>query len=95
MTRRQRCWRDFHDLRHEGASRLLEAGWPLHHVQSMLGHASVAQTATYTNATRLGLMESMRRLDDSRCNPVANEPATEHKPLSNGESPESANDLVN
>jgi integrase len=36
----------FHDLRHEGASRLLEAGWPLHHVQEMLGHASLEQTST-------------------------------------------------
>ena len=29
----------FHDLRHEAGSRFLEAGWPLHHVQHMLGHA--------------------------------------------------------
>jgi integrase len=61
----------FHDLRHEAGSRLLEAGWPLHHVQRMLGHASAAQTGTYLNATRIGLQESMRRLDDARCNPVA------------------------
>ncbi len=27
----------FHDLRHEAASRLLEAGWPLHHISLMLG----------------------------------------------------------
>jgi integrase len=85
----------FHDLRHEGGSRLLEAGWPLHHVQHMLGHASVAQTATYLNATRLGLIESMRRLDDSRCNPVANESSTEHRPLGNEEASESAKDLIN
>ncbi len=31
----------FHDLRHEGGSRLLEAGWPVHHVQHMLGHATL------------------------------------------------------
>jgi integrase len=37
----------FHDLRHEAGSRMLEAGWPLHHVQKMLGHAAVKQTATY------------------------------------------------
>jgi integrase len=30
----------FDDLRHEGGSRLLEGGWPVHHVQHMLGHAS-------------------------------------------------------
>jgi site-specific recombinase XerD len=34
--------------------RLLEAGWPLHHVQHMLGHANLAQTSTYLNATRIG-----------------------------------------
>jgi len=27
----------FHDLRHEAGSRLLEAGWPIHHVKEMLG----------------------------------------------------------
>ena len=53
----------FHDLRHEAGSRLLEAGWPLHHVQHMLGHANVSQTSTYLNATRVGLQESMRRMD--------------------------------
>ena len=28
----------------KAASRLLEAGWPLHHIQEMLGHASMEQT---------------------------------------------------
>lgn len=40
---------------------MLEAGWPLHHVQRMLGHADVKQTATYLNAERVGLHESMKR----------------------------------
>ncbi|PYR95644.1 MAG: hypothetical protein DMF84_00145 [Acidobacteria bacterium] len=39
----------FHDLRHEAGSRLLEAGWPVHHVQHMLGHSSLQQTCTYLN----------------------------------------------
>jgi integrase len=56
----------FHDLRHEAGSRLLESGWPLHHVQEMLGHANVSQTSTYLNATRIGLQESMRRFDTER-----------------------------
>ena len=48
-------------------------GWPLHHVQHMLGHENLSQTSTYLNATRMGLRESMQRFDDSapRCNPVA------------------------
>jgi integrase len=64
----------FHDLRHEGASRMLEAGWPLHHVQHMLGHASIEQTSTYLNVEKTGLQDSMRRFGvpaGIRCNPVA------------------------
>ena len=26
---------------------MVEAGWPLHHVQEMLGHADLKQTSTY------------------------------------------------
>ncbi len=55
-----------HDLRHEGGSRLLEAGWPLHEVQQMLGHANIEQTSTYLNATLRGLHRSMKALDRSR-----------------------------
>lgn len=85
----------FHDLRHEGASRLLEAGWPLHHVQHMLGHANVSQTSTYLNATKIGLQDSMRRLDDARCNPVASSQKTDHALPRNDESQETAKSLVN
>jgi len=72
----------FHDLRHEAGSRLLEAGWPVHHVQHMLGHASLQQTSTYLNATLQGLHESMRTLEESRksCKFVASEPARGHRP---------------
>lgn len=66
----------FHDLRHEGASRMLEAGWPLHHIQHMLGHASLEQTSTYLNVEKHGLQDSMRRFGvpaGIRCNSVANE----------------------
>jgi integrase len=72
----------FHDLRHEGASRLLEAGWPLHHIQHMLGHASIHQTSTYLNATLRGLHESMREMEEARaaCKPLAKEPALAHRP---------------
>ena len=85
----------FHDLRHEAGSRLLEAGWPLHHVQHMLGHANVSQTSTYLNATRTGLHESMRRLDDARCNPVANKGAIDPPPVRNDDQDASAKVVVN
>jgi integrase len=57
-----RCDLHFHDLRHEGGSRLLEAGWPLTDIQTVLGHATLSQTATYLNAQKSGPAESMRRL---------------------------------
>jgi hypothetical protein len=41
-------------------------GFPLHHVQQMLGHADISTTSTYLNVTRLGLHESMKKLDDAR-----------------------------
>jgi hypothetical protein len=57
---------------HEAASRLHEAGWPLHHVQEMLGQSSLEQTSTYLNVQRGGLQETVRRSDavPPRCNPV-------------------------
>jgi integrase len=57
----QRIDLHWHDLRHEGGSRLLEAGWPLTSIQAVLGHATLAQTATYLNATKTGPADSMRR----------------------------------
>lgn len=85
----------FHDLRHEAGSRLLEAGWPLHHVQHMLGHANIAQTSTYLNAERIGLRESMERLDASRCNPVANEGTIDPLPVRNDQTTDVGKALVN
>jgi integrase len=87
----------FHDLRHEAGSGLLEAGWPLHHVQQMLGHADISTTSTYLNVTKMGLQESMKKRDESRngCNPVANEPPVEHRLPCNEESEQPAKPLVN
>ncbi len=44
------------------------------------GHTSLAQTSTYLNATSYGLRESMQKLDDARCNPVATEADTDDTP---------------
>ena len=68
----------FHDLRHEAGSRLLEAGWPLHHVQEMLGHADLKQTSTYLNVTRVGLQDSMKRFGTAPLHSVAPEADQEH-----------------
>jgi integrase len=75
----------FHDLRHEGASRLLEAGWPLHQVRDMLGHSTIQQTDTYLTAGKMSLHETMKRLDPSRCNPVVSEATIEQPTLHNGD----------
>jgi integrase len=85
----------FHDLRHEAGSRWLEAGWPLHKVRDMLGHAKIDQTDTYLNASRLGLHEEMRRFDGTRCNPVANKAVSEHTADRNDEQRDSNQVTVN
>ena len=87
----------FHDLRHEGTSRLLEAGWPLHHIQEMLGHASIEQTSTYLNVQHGGLRESMRKLEGirSRCNPVVTEASIEHQTDYNTTTPTTDKSLIN
>jgi integrase len=85
----------FHDLRHETGSRFVEAGMPLHHVKEVLGHANISQTDTYLNAGRVALRESMQRIDTARGGKlVANEPPTEHRPVSQEEGGEAPKDLL-
>ncbi len=66
----------WHDVRHEGASRLLADGVDIRIIQLMLGHASVQQTQRYLNVTdeelRKGLEVSWRRRRALRV--VAGEP---------------------
>jgi len=56
----------FHDLRHEAASRWLEGGVPIHHVQALLGHSNVKQTSTYLNVCLDGLKNSMKNFEANR-----------------------------
>jgi len=48
----------WHDLRHEGACRLLSDGVDIRTIQLMLGHADIKQTQRYLNITD----EELRRL---------------------------------
>jgi integrase len=61
----------WHDLRHEGACRLLADGADIRIIQLMLGHASVQQTQRYLNVTdeelRKGLEVSWKRRGRSEC----------------------------
>jgi integrase len=101
----------FHDLRHEAGSRLLEAGWPLHHVKDMLGHADISTTDTYLNVAKMGLQESMKRFDKPvdatgadapaggdnppGCKLVAKTERTEHRFSGNGGGETAGKHLVN
>jgi len=89
----------FHDLRHGGASRLLEGGWELHEVRDMLGHASVDQTSTYLNTTVGRLKASMRRLDKARrrrsCKRVASTLTVEPRPSRKDDATKPSKLLVN
>ena len=70
--------------RHEAGSGWLEEGWPIHHVQQMLGHANLSQSSTYLNATVKGIEDSMRKLNAHReLQSVAPETSIEHRPESN------------
>lgn len=93
----------FHDLRHEAGCRWLEAGWPIHHVQEMLGHTNLSQTSTYLHATEMGLQESMRRFDaacvdgssgDFHGKPVANKEQKEQLALCHDEANEDGKGLL-
>ena len=91
----------FHDLRHEAGSRLLDQGWPLHHVQAMLGHADAKTTSIYLNVTSQHLQDSMRRFgtpeaeDTPALQSVANESQIEPQPLCNADSDVETEVVVN
>jgi hypothetical protein len=61
----------------------------------MLGHANISQTSTDLSATKVRLQDAMRRLDASRCNPVASDGIVERAPHSNDRETNTAQPLVN
>lgn len=55
---------NFHDLRREFASRLLESGVvPLHETSEWLGHADIQTTSIYLRTKRASLMQAVERLE--------------------------------
>lgn len=57
---------NFHDLRHEAGSQLLEAGASLHEVQAVLGHTTIGMTGRYLNATERGIEGAFKKLHAKR-----------------------------
>ena len=84
----------FHDLRHEAASRFVEGGWPLHHVQEMLGHSNLKQTSTVREAGGPRRVDAEVRPDPRACKPVANSPASDQRPIRNDSTPSDSNPQV-
>jgi hypothetical protein len=68
---------NFHDLRREAGSRLLESGMPEHHVQRFLDHATLSTTSRDLRITRRGMHEALGRVEErrSRCATVAQQAA--------------------
>jgi len=56
----------FHDLRHEGVSRLFESGRPIEEVSMVSGHRSWADLKTYTNLSPAALHRDQPALSTSR-----------------------------
>jgi integrase len=50
----------WHDLRHEGACRLLRSGVSIRTIQLMLGHTTLQQTQKYLNVTDEELKRDMK-----------------------------------
>ena len=85
----------FHDLRHEAGSRMVDRGWPVSHVQVMLGHANLSQTSTYLNLTENSLQDSMKRFGTAPLHVVAPEADQEHQPTCNDVAPSEKQVTVN
>jgi integrase len=56
----------WHDLRHEGACRLLSDGVDIRTIQLMPGHADIKQTQRYLNITDEELRKAMTRVWERR-----------------------------
>jgi len=61
----------WHDLRHEALSRLADEGVPVHELQMLAGHASIATTQRSMNARANSLAESMHRARERRATRLA------------------------
>jgi integrase len=82
-----------HDIRHEAACRWLESGcFDLAKIQARLGHASLAQTATYLHSVVSSIRDAQKHYDQYRAAlppsapaivAAVNAPKNAHKPHTN------------
>ena len=56
---------NFHDLRREFASRLLESGASEHDVRDFLGHANITTTSRYLQSSALRLERALAHMERS------------------------------
>jgi len=52
----------FHSLRHGFATRLIENGMPLSHIQMLMGHSNISTTNVYTRARPMDALKSYEDL---------------------------------
>jgi integrase len=55
------CGLHWHDLRHEALSRLADDGVPVHELQLLAGHASIATTQLHERARERGFTRAEHR----------------------------------
>jgi integrase len=75
---------NFHDLRREAGSRLLEGGVPLNIIQAFIDHANISTTSRYLKVTQQGMHDALKRFEDvrdARCNLVAKAPVVDNAPV--------------
>ena len=65
-----------HSLRHSRATHLLEAGWDIRAVQTMLRHRSIQTTATYLHTSEEKLIRYLKRQDPIEGKARARQPLT-------------------
>jgi integrase len=82
----------WHDLRHEYASRLVESGRPMAHVQELLGHKSIVTTERY-NTNRQEQLRATAQMLDPLMNGRSSEPASTQTDAENDDATEVSHSL--
>ena len=60
---------NFHDLRREAGSRMLEGNMAPNFVQAFLDHANLSTTSRYLKVTRIGMHAALKTFEETRDQP--------------------------